>query len=132
MLKKMCVMATAVALLGCGGSGGASSATGPSTPAPGNTPVPTGSGGISVTNDAYSPSDKTIAVGTTVQWSWNACDNDPYGTSTCVSHSVTFDDGATSPTQDKGTYTRTFTAAGVYNYHCAIHGAAMTGKITVQ
>ena len=47
-------------------------------------------------------------------------------------HSVTFDDGTTSPTQDQGTYTRTFGAAGTYNYHCSIHGAAMAGTITVQ
>jgi plastocyanin len=85
-----------------------------------------------VTNDAFSPADKAVAVGSTVQWSWNSCDTDPYGAGACVSHSVTFDDGVTSPTQDKGTFTRTFAAAGVYTYHCAVHGAAMSGKITVQ
>jgi plastocyanin len=45
---------------------------------------------------------------------------------------VTFDDGLSSPTQDQGSYSRTFSAAGTYNYHCAVHGAAMAGSITVQ
>jgi plastocyanin len=87
-----------------------------------------------VTNDAFSPGTKTVAVGTTVKWAWNTCSSDPYyGTGqTCTSHSVTFDDGTTSPTQDQGTFERTFSAAGTYNYHCVIHGAAMTGTITVQ
>jgi plastocyanin len=75
-----------------------------------------------------------VTVGTTVKWAWNSCTSDPgYGTGeTCVSHSVTFDDGTTSATQSQGTYERMFTAAGTYNYHCSIHGAAMTGSITVQ
>src|SRR5205085_7511510 len=96
--------------------------------------APTPSGGISVTNNAFSPGTKTVAVGATVQWSWNTCSNDPYnyGGQTCVAHSVTFDDGTTSPTQDQGTFNRMFTAAGTYNYHCSVHGAAMAGTITVQ
>lgn len=130
MLNKVYATIALLAIVGCGGSGSSTNTTAPNTPPPGNTPVP--SGGISVTNNSFSPSDKTVAVGATVDWSWNSCDSDPYGTSSCVAHSVTFDDGATSPTQDKGTYSRTFTTAGVYNYHCKIHGALMSGKITVQ
>ena len=132
MLKNMCIVVSALSILACGGSGGGGGATAPKTPPPGNTPVPAGSGGVSVTNDAFSPADKSVAVGATVQWSWNSCDADPYGPAVCGSHSVTFDDGIASPIQDKGTFTRTFAAAGVYTYHCAVHGAAMTGKITVQ
>ena len=79
------------------------------------------------------PATKTVTVGTAVQWSWNTCDYDPYGSgTTCVSHTVTFDDGTTSPLQDKGTFNRTFDAAGTYNYHCTVHGTAMSGTVTVQ
>jgi plastocyanin len=85
-----------------------------------------------VTNDAYSPGTKSVAVGTEIRWAWNTCSGDPYYGQTCVAHSVTFDDGVTSATQEQGTFTRTFAAAGTYNYHCAVHGAAMTGSITVQ
>ena len=127
-MKRILVALTVAAVCACGGGG---SATGP-TKQSGNTPPP--AGGVSVTNDAFSPATKTISTGTTVKWAWNTCSGDPYygGTTTCVSHSVTFDDGATSPTQDQGTFERTFNTAGTFNYHCLIHGAAMTGTITVQ
>ena len=129
MLKRVYMTAGLIAIVGCGGSD--SGSTGPNTPPPGNTPVP--SGGISVTNNAFSPAAKTVAVGTTVQWSWNTCDYDPYGTgTTCGSHTVTFDDGTGSQQQDKGTFARQFTAAGTYNYHCTVHGTAMSGSVTVQ
>ena len=71
-------------------------------------------------------------MGATVQWAWNSCTGDAYSGQMCTSHSVTFDDGTTSPTQDQGTFNRTFNAAGTYNYHCLVHGAAMSGSITVQ
>src|SRR6476646_1169520 len=128
MLRKTCVSLMIIALAGCGGSGEADASTAPPV---GNTPVP--SGGVSVRNDLFTPAAKTVAVGTTVNWSWNSCDaGGIYGGSTCTSHSVTFDDGVTSVVQDQGTFSRTFTAPGTYNYHCQIHGAAMTWTITVQ
>jgi plastocyanin len=129
MLKQVCAAFAIACAFGCGGGGG--DATGTTTPPPvGNTPPP--AGGISVTNDAYSPGTKSVAVGTEIRWAWNTCSGDPYYGQTCVAHSVTFDDGVTSATQEQGTFTRTFAAAGTYNYHCAVHGAAMTGSITVQ
>jgi|SRR5689334_11923286 len=118
-----------LAACGGGGGGGGSQVTSP-PPGGGNTPPP--SNGITVSNNSFSPGAKTIAVGETVHWAWNTCSGDPYYGQTCVAHSVTFDDGTTSPTQDQGTYSRTFAAAGTYTYHCAVHGAAMTGSITVQ
>jgi len=126
MLKQVCTTLVIVCAFGCGGSGG--DTTSPVTT--GNTPPP--ADGISVSNDQFTPGTKTVAVGTAVNWSWNSCSSDPYYGETCVSHSVTFDDGVTSPTQDKGSFSRTFAVAGTYNYHCSIHGAAMSGSITVQ
>ena len=129
-MKGIFVALTIAAVSACGGGGSSSTAPQQKT---GNTAPP--AGGISVTNDAFSPSTKSVAAGTTVKWAWNTCSGgDPYygGTMTCVAHSVTFDDGTSSATQDQGTFERTFTAAGTYNYHCLVHGAAMTGTITVQ
>jgi len=115
----------AVALISAAACGGSSS-TGNQQ---GNTPpLP---GGISVTNDVYNPTTKTVASGATVQWSWNTCVSDGYSTQTCYLHSVTFDDGQTSPTQDEGSYSRSFATAGTYNYHCLVH-PTMTGSIIVQ
>ena len=127
----MSVALTIALLSACGGGGGSGSTAPQNTnPAAGNTPPP--SGGISVSNNEFTPDTKTVAVGSAVQWSWNSCSSDPYYGQTCASHSVTFDDGTTSPTQDHGTFTRTFNAVGTYKYHCSIHGTAMAGTITVQ
>ena len=134
-MKGVLVILAVASLSACGGGGGGTTA-----PPPGgggvNTPPPVG--GISVTNDTFSPGTKTIASGTTLRWAWNSCTggSDPYGggNQNCVSHSVTFDDGsASSPLQDQGTFDKTFNTPGTYAYHCTVHGSlGMTGTITVQ
>jgi plastocyanin len=135
MRKNFCgtlavVSLAVVSLTACGG--GYSSGPPPKT---GNTPPPA-TNGISVTNNAFVPPSKTVAVGTVVQWAWNSCTGDPTyggGGETCVAHSVTFDDGSPgSATQDRGTFSRTFNAAGVFAYHCTQHPTDMKGTITVQ
>lgn len=87
---------------------------------------------VIVSNDQFTPSTLTVPVGTTVNWTWDACSGDLYGTQTCTNHQVGFDDGPTSQLQSSGTFTRTFAAAGTYPYHCLVHGVAMSGTITVQ
>lgn len=127
MLKHVCTTVAIACLVGCGGSG-----NGSTSPPPGvNTPPPANNG-ISVTNNAFSPVSKTVAVGTAVTWAWNSCSGDAYTGQACVSHDIVFDDTATSGLKDQGTYSRTFTVAGTYPYHCSIHGTAMSGSITVN
>ncbi len=116
-------------LIGCGGGGGSS---GPPLPS-GNTPPPVG--GITVSNNTFSPSTKTVPPGTTVQWGWNTCTGQGGygGGEICVAHNVTFDDGPASPLQETGNYSRPFAVAGLYNYHCTVHRLqGMTGSVTVQ
>jgi len=127
----------ALALLSaCGGGGGYGAPTTPNTPA---TPIaPASPNDVLVQNNSFNPTTLTVPVGTTVKWTWASCTggSDPYGGGagqTCVDHSVTWDAGGTaSPTQAEGTYQRAFATAGTYTYHCAIHGAAMSGQIVVQ
>lgn len=80
------------------------------------------SNAISVMDNSFSPNATTVAVGTTVTWTWMGASQ----------HNVTFDDGAASTTQSSGSYARAFTAAGTYPYHCTVHGAAMSGTVTVH
>ena len=130
-MKVFFVILAVASLSGCGGGGGGTTA--PTNNGGVNTPPP--AGGISVTNDAFSPGTKTVASGTTLRWAWNSCTGggDPYGGQACVSHSVTFDDGsASSPLQNQGTFDKTFNTPGTYTYHCSVHGTLMTGTITVQ
>jgi plastocyanin len=122
--------------IACGGSGGSG----------GNSNIPTdptggsnNSGGtirslsVTVANNSYTPGSTTISRGSTVQWTWNTCTGGgAYSQEECVEHSVTFDDGPSSPLQDKGTFSRQFNTAGTYKYHCTSHGLAMSGQVTVE
>jgi len=76
----------------------------------------------------FDPADISIAVGDTIHWLWD--DASP--------HSTTSDSGV----WDSGVHTgagfvfdQTFTSAGSFPYHCAIHGASggvgMSGTVTV-
>jgi plastocyanin len=87
----------------------------------------TGPGGnsVSVEDNLFDPANLTVASATTVTWTWN-------GT---VDHNVTWEGAgapAPSPTQTTGTYTRSFSTAGTFDYFCTIHGQGMSGTITVQ
>ena len=125
------VVAFTGALVACGG--GASSSDGITDPPP-NTPPPPNSSTTSLTvqNNRYSPANDSVAVGATLTWTWDSCTGDGYGGSQCTDHSVRFDDGPASEIQSSGTFTRQFTAAGTYTYHCAVHGTAMSGTIIVK
>lgn len=123
-----------ILVIGCGG---ASSAAGPSTSTgnPPPPPPPPPANTVRVTNNAFAPADLTVSAGTTVTWNWDTCSGtDPYGGGeTCVSHSVVMDDGSlASSTQSTGSFTHQFLTAGTYPYHCAVHGASMSGRIIVQ
>ena len=123
-----------VAAVGCGGSStspnyGGNTTTGNNPPPQTN---PSTSSSLTVGNNFFDPSATTVPVNTKVTWTWDACGSDGYGGQSCTSHGIVFDDGASSGAQTQGTWTRTFTAAGTYKYHCSVHGAAMSGSIVVQ
>ena len=126
-------LATLTAMLcACGGGG---SATGPaaSRDNPGNSSSQ--NGGNTVTLDAsntFVPGIVNVNMGMTVTWKWATCSGDGY--STCPTHSVTFDDGSgiASGIQNSGEFSRTFSAAGTYKYHCAVHGSGMAGQVVVK
>lgn len=78
---------------------------------------------VRVANNFFDPASRTVAAGTTLTWRWSAGS---------VMHNVTFSDGPASSTQSSGTYQRTFDATGSFAYLCTIHGAVMSGTVTVQ
>jgi len=120
--------AAAAAAVGCGGSGGSTDAgMGP----------PVGGQGITVGNILFrsnhngtaNPAVDTVAAGEPVEWTWVSTGS--------VSHSVrsTGSPSFTSSAIMSGsgtTYSFTFVAPGAYQFDCAVHGAAMTGRVVVQ
>ena len=77
---------------------------------------------VSIQNMSFSPTEITIAKGTTVTWT----NNDS------VAHTVTGNatGPASSTIQPGGTYQFTFDSAGTFPYHCSIH-PSMTGTVQV-
>ena len=121
-----------IAVAGCGGSSTSPSTGGNNNPPPQQGGQGSTSNSITVGNNFFEPSSTTVPVGTQVTWTWNACNNDGYGGQTCVSHGIVFDDGPTAAAQTQGSWSRTFTAAGTYKYHCTVHGASMAGTIVIK
>jgi plastocyanin len=79
---------------------------------------------VSVKNNAFSPGSVAIAKGGKVTWKW---------TQGGVPHNVTPASGYGSKTSSKkgNTFTKTFTKAGTFKYHCTIHSSMkMTVKVS--
>lgn len=122
----LAMVALLVSVTACGGGGDGGDGN-PAAPTP-RTPQPTSpmtpSNQVSVLDNEFSPATLTVATAATVTWSWSAGNYN--------SHNVTFADGVgSSSTRTSGTHQRTFSVAGSYAYSCTVHGASMTGTITV-
>jgi len=82
---------------------------------------------ITMSSSSFSPSSKTISVGTTLTWTNNSG----------VVHTVTSNSPSTELNSGDigsgGSYSHTFNTVGTFNYHCVYHQSmGMTGTITVQ
>ena len=107
------------------------------TPTPMSMPtthmVLVGSGGF-----RFSPSDLTIRVGDTVQWSWSSSGHTVTSGSDCSADdqfcSPNDANCASGPLSNQGaTYSHTFTTAGTFPYFCTPHcGFGMVGTIVVE
>jgi plastocyanin len=91
----------------------------------GDSTNPAGGNSVSVEDNLFDPDNLSVPAGTTVTWTWNGA----------ADHNVTWTGQgapAPSPTQASGTYSRTFAAAGTFDYFCTIHGQSMSGTVVVQ
>ncbi len=126
MRASLALIATMV-LAACGSSAAitpAPTAAPPATTAPVATPAPVAGGAaLSIANFAFDPATLKIKVGTKVTWTNN--DGAPH---TATSADGAFDSGRLS---SGASFAFTFTTAGTFTYHCAIH-SSMTGTITVS
>jgi plastocyanin len=133
---KWILAATLFALAACGNATGYGGGPTPPPPPP-PPPPPVASGQIvvgnilfrSAHNGTQNPAVDTVAVGSTVTWTWTAT-----GT---TAHSVQSDaapsfENSAIETGNGKTYSVTFNTAGTYQYDCAVHGSAMRGTIVVR
>ena len=117
MRFRVCALVvTLAALTACGGGDDGGDITNP----PGGGGNSTTSS-ISVKDNVFDPVSTTVPVGTTVTWTWAGRDD----------HNVVFPTGPSSATQRAGTFQRTFSAAGTFDYTCTLH-AGMNGKVIVR
>src|SRR3954468_22944275 len=125
MRRYVCVALAAAVLSACGGASDGSSGytTGPVTkpPVTGGSSNPVATNSVTMASDnSFTPASISVTKGTTVTWTWPGCGDGYGGYGTCVTHSVTFDDGSNiaSATQTDGTFSRTFATTGTFKYHC--------------
>jgi hypothetical protein len=110
----------------------------PSTPPP-STPPPTSAPATAAVtvgdiffqsghNGSRNTAVDTVAVNGTVTWTWATTESLPHSVQSVGSPSFTSSAIQTGSGQE---YSFTFTAAGTYQYDCAVHGQMMTGTIVV-
>lgn len=80
-------------------------------------------------NGSQNPAVDTIDAGGTVTWTWSAAGSHTVQ-STGIPPAVFRNSVVMSQAGDS--YAVTFNQPGTYDYDCAIHGAAMTGRIVVR
>jgi plastocyanin len=128
--------ALVLALAGCAGAASSAPSVAPSIAASSAAPAassaapseaasaaPSAAGdAVTIQGFAFKPDTINVKTGATVTWT----NNDS------TAHTVTFDDGSQSSKNIGlgGTFQRTFSAAGTFKYHCAIH-PNMTATVTV-
>ena len=132
---KWIVAATLLALAACGSATGYGSGPTPPPPPPPPPPLPSGQivvGNIlfrSGHNGTQNPAVDTVAVGSTVTWTWTATGTTSHSVQSTAAPS--FENSAIESGNGK-TYAVTFNTAGTYPYDCAVHGSAMRGTIVVR
>jgi plastocyanin len=77
---------------------------------------------VSISNFQFQPQAVNVKVGAVVTWV------DKEGSHTVTADNNAFDSGGLTAGK---TYSHKFTKPGTYKYHCSIHGADMSGVVTV-
>ena len=123
------LMAAALAVAACGGGSTAapsqaaqSAAASAAQSSGGASGGAGGSQSVEIKNFAFNPATLSVKAGDKVTWT-NA---------DSAAHTVTFDDGSADSKNmaNNATFEHTFSSAGTFAYHCAIH-SQMKGSITV-
>ncbi|HZR22359.1 MAG TPA: plastocyanin/azurin family copper-binding protein [Vicinamibacterales bacterium] len=121
MSKRLLAMTAAVLWTAACGQSSTPTTTSPS--ATGNSTVSIVAGSHTLTTNAYAPNPITISQGMSVTWT----NNDSIA-HTSTANGGQWDSGTLAP---GASFSKTFSSAGTFQYHCAIH-PNMVGTVTVQ
>jgi hypothetical protein len=127
ILRRVFVALAAVTLAACDDGGYGPVSPGPVVDPPvGSVTIGAGIRFFSRHNGTSNPAVDTVPAGTTVTWTWTGA----------LPHSVRSLGAPGFPSSGtrtgSGTYTVTFATPGIYQYDCAVHGQAMSGRIVVR
>jgi plastocyanin len=90
---------------------------------------------VAIVGLTFEPADITVAVGDTVTWkvteSIGANHSVTSGTPDDPDKGSVFDSGADDLANVGDTFEWTFDTAGTFAYYCTVHGASMSGQVTV-
>lgn len=126
-----CVMAAGLFGAACGNGDG-----GPAvSPTPSDAPMPAGGipanlRTITVSDTGFSPGALQVPIGTEVFWQWTGKQEHQ------ITGTFKSNDGdipVESPRlKGSGTFSYEFKTNGLFEYHCAVHGEAMSGQVIIK
>jgi plastocyanin len=83
---------------------------------------------VNVSNNSFTPSNMTVAVGDTIRWIWQA----GFHTTTSVSVPTGASTWDSPMTSSNTSFDYKITVAGNYTYKCSPHSASMLGAFTAE
>lgn len=97
-------------------------------------PVLAATSAVSIVDRTFSPATVTVAAGDTVTWTVTKAIDEPHSVTSgkpgAADSGKVFDSGI-KLTKNGDTFSYTFATPGEYDYFCTVHGAAMSGHVTV-
>ncbi len=132
-LLRTVICALAIALLGSACGDGESSPT--VTPTPSDAPMPAGGipvnlRTITVSDTGFSPGALQVPIGTQVFWEWTGKQEHQ------ITGTFKGNDGdipvESLRLKGSGTFSYEFKTNGLFEYHCAVHGEAMSGQVIIK
>jgi plastocyanin len=130
-LGVMCALAIGLLGAACGGGdggpGGNPTATDAPMPAGG---IPVNLRTITVSDAGFSPGALQVPIGTQVFWQWTGKNEHQ------IAGTFKGNDGdipVESPRlKGSGTFSYEFKTNGLFEYHCAVHGEALSGQVIIK
>ncbi len=122
-------LTAASATTSCGGGASGEATPGADAPPPAGG-IPVNLRTITVSDSGFSPGALQVPIGSEVFWRWTGKQEHQ------ITGTFKSNDGdipVESPRlKGSGTFSYEFKTNGLFEYHCAVHGAAMSGQVIVK